>query len=140
MLPSHPSLRLWQDSHERLLRGEPEGAPRLAYTSKVRFIAGTRLTHCDEPRPLRTAYFLGNGSATEITFRRLTATETLLAWAKHSFLLDVEDRDLISTHFDQIATLANHLACYDLDYPRLYDDLDRLLEAVAAHATSERTL
>ena len=138
VLPSHPSLRLWQDSHERLLRNEPERASALAYTSKVRFIAGTRLTHCDEPRPLRTAYFLGNGSATEITFRRLTATETLLAWAKHSFLLDIEDRDLISTHFDQIATLANHLACYNLDYPRLYDDLDRLLEAVVAHATSER--
>ena len=116
----------------------PKGRPRLAYTSKVRFIAGTRLTHCDEPRPLRTAYFLGNGSATEITFRRLTEAETLLAWAKHSFLLDVEDRDLISAHFDRIATLANHLVCYDLDYPRLYDDLDRLLEAVVAHATSER--
>ncbi len=85
VLPSHPSLRLWQDSHERLLRNEPEGASGLAYTSKVRLVAGTRLTHCDEPRPLRTAYFLGNGSATEITFRRLTATETLLAWAKHRF-------------------------------------------------------
>ena len=134
VLPSHPSLRLWQDSQERLLRGDLETAPALAYTSKVRFIAGTRLTHCDEPRPLRTAYFLGNGSATEITFRRLTEAETLLAWAKHSFLLDVEDRNLISTHFDRIATLANNLVCYDLDYPRLYDDLDRLLEAVVAHA------
>jgi hypothetical protein len=138
VLPSHPSLRLWQDSHERLLRGDRETAPALAYTSKVRFIAGTRLTHCDEPRSLRTAYFLGNGSATEITFRRLTEAETLVAWAKHSFLLDVEDRDLISAHFDRIATLANDLVCYDLDYPRLYDDLDRLLEAVVAHVTSER--
>ena len=137
-LPSHPSLRLWYDSHVRLLPNEPERASALAYTSKVRFIAGTRLTHCDEPRPLRTAYFLGNGSATEITFRRLTEAETLLAWAKHSFLLDVEDRDLISAHFDRIATLANGLVCYDLDYPRLYDDLDRLIEAVVAHATSER--
>jgi hypothetical protein len=140
VLPSHPSLRLWQDSHERLLCGDLETAPALAYTSKVRFIAGPRFTHCDEPRPLRTAYFLGDGSATEITFRRLTKTETLLAWAKQSFLLDVEDRDLISTHFDRIATLANDLACYDLDYPRLYDDLGRLIEAVVAHARSERRL
>ena len=134
-LPSHPSLRLWQDSHERLLRDEPERAPALAYTSKARVLAGTSLTHCDEPRPLRTAYFLGDGSATEITFRRLTEVETLLAWARHSFLLDVEDRTLISAHFDGIATLANHLVCYDLDYPRRYDDLDRLLKAVVAHAT-----
>ena len=135
VLPSHPSLRLWHDSQERLLRGDVETAPALAYASKVRFIAGTRLTHCDEPRPLRTAYFLGNGSATEITFRRLTEVETLLAWARHSFLLDVEDPTLISAHFDGIATLANRLVCYDLDYPRHYDDLERLLEAVVAHAT-----
>ena len=84
---------------------------------------------------MRTAYFLGDGSATKITFRRLTEVETLLAWARHSFLLDVEDRTLISAHFDGIATLANHLVCYDLDYPRRYDDLDRLLKAVVAHAT-----
>jgi hypothetical protein len=135
VLPSHPSLRLWHDSQERLLRGGVETAPALSYASKVRFVAGTRITHCDEPRPLRTAYFLGNGSATEITFRRLTEPETLLAWARHSFLLDVDDPILISAHFDGIATLANHLVCYDLDYPRHYDDLERLLEAVVAHAT-----
>ena len=34
-------------------------------------------------------------------------------------------------HSTDPATLANHLACYDLDYPRLCDDLDRLLETVA---------
>jgi hypothetical protein len=135
VLPSHASLRLWQDSRERLLGGDFEAAPALAYTSKARFIAGIRLAHCDEAKPLRTAYFLGNGDATEITFRRLTGAETLIGWTEHSFLLDVEDRDLISTHFDQIATLANDLVCYELDYPRLYDDLERLVEAIAAHAT-----
>jgi hypothetical protein len=135
VLPSHASLRLWRDSHERLLGGDFEAAPAVAYTSKARFIAGTRLTHCAEPRPLRTAYFLGNGSATEITFRRLTGAGTLIAWTEHSFLLDVEDRYLISAHFDQIATIANDLVCYELDYPRLYDDLERLVEAIIAHAT-----
>ena len=85
-----------------------------------------------------TAYFLGDGSATNITFRRLTEAETLLAWARHSFLLDVEDRTLISAHFDGIATLANHLVCYNLDYPRRYNDLKHLLEAVVAHATHLR--
>jgi hypothetical protein len=135
VLPSHPSLRLWQDSRERLLHDEREKAPALTYTSKAGFLAGTRLGHCCEPRSLRTAYFLGDGSAAEIAFRRLTEAESLLAWARHSFVLDVEDRTLISAHFDGIATLANHLVCYDLDYPRRYDDLDGLLEAVVAHAT-----
>ena len=135
-LPSHPSLRLWEDSHEKLLGSDIEMAPSLAYTSKARFLAGSRLTHCDAPRPLRTAYFLGDGSAPEVTVRPLTAAETMIAWAKHSFLLDVEDRALIGTHFDRIATLANSMICYELDYPRRFDELDRLLAAVTAHATN----
>ena len=106
------------------------------YTSKARLLAGPGIAHCDQPLPLATAYFLGDGSAGEISFRRLSPAQTLLAWARHSFLLDVEDRALISAHFDRIATLANHLVCYELDFPRRYDDLDRLLARVVAHATA----
>jgi hypothetical protein len=135
-LPSHPSLRLWEDSHEKLLESGIEPAPALDYTSKARFLAGTALTHCDAPRPLRTAYFLGDGTTPEMTVRRLTAAETVIAWAKHSFLLDVEDRALIGAHFDRIAILSNTLLCYELNYPRRFDELDRLLETVMAHATN----
>jgi hypothetical protein len=133
-LPSHPSVRLWDDSHERLLGAEVAMAPALEYTSKARFLAGSKITHCDQPRPLLTAYFLGDGSTEEITFRRLSEVETLIEWAKHSFLLDVEDKALIGGYFDRIAALANHLVCYYLDYPRRYDDLSRLLEVVVMHA------
>lgn len=134
-LPSHPSLRLWQDSHETLLGADAELAPALDFTTKSRFLAGTRLTHCAEPRPLRAAYFLGEGSASEITIRQLTQAEAMIAWAKHSFLLDVEDRSLISGHFHRIAALAKSLACYELDYPRRFEDLNRVMDAVEAHAT-----
>jgi hypothetical protein len=136
VIPSHPSLRLWQDSHKRLLPGEPEMTPALPYTSKARFFAETRLPHCDEPRRLRTAYFLGDGSAAEITVRRLTEVETLLAWARHSFLFDLEDRAAIAGYFDRTATLANHLVCYELDYPRRYDDLDHVVETIVERAAN----
>jgi len=130
VLPSHPSLRLWEDSEQRLLGGEARTAPTVNYTSKARFLAGSRLAYCGQPKPLLTAYFLGEGGADDISLARLTQTETLIEWAKHSFLLDVDDQSLIGAHFDRIAVLANGVPCFRLDYPRRYDDLSRVIDAV----------
>src|SRR5262249_29535248 len=95
VLPSHPSIRLWEDSQQMLVDRDAETAPPLHFTPKVRFLAGMELPHCNQPRPLLRTYFLGNGSAAEITFRRLDGSEPLLAWVKHSFLLDVEDPTML---------------------------------------------
>jgi hypothetical protein len=134
--PSHPSLRLWRDSQERLFAGEARTAAALDYTTKARLLAGDGLAHCDQARTLLTAYFLGNDSAEDITLQRLTEAETLLEWAKNSFLLDVEDKSLVGAHFERIAALANTVPCYRLDYPRRYDHLSRVIAAVAAHAST----
>lgn len=134
-LPSHPSLRLWEDSHSKLFERDVDVAPALAFTSKARFLAGTRLNHCNSARQLRTAYFIGDGSAPDFRVRRLTPAETMIAWAMHSFRLDVEDRALIGRHFDQISDLANSVVCYEIDYPRRFDNLDRLLDDLIAHTT-----
>lgn len=135
VVPSDPSLRLRPDSHERLLNPNTQMLPPLDSTSKARVLAGTRLAYCDEPRQLRTAYFLGDGSATDVLFKRLSGVRALVAWSRHSFVLDVEDRALVSTHFDQTAALADHVVCYELDYPRRYEGLDDLVEAIVARAT-----
>ena len=68
--------------------------------------------------------------------RKLTATETMIAWARHSFRLDVQDRALIAKHFDHISDLSNTMVCYELDYPRRFDKLEELLETVMAHASN----
>jgi hypothetical protein len=138
--PGHPSIRLWDDIHQRLLSPNVEKAPPLKHTSKSRFLTGALIKHCDQSRLLRTAYFLGDGTAKEITFRRLNPAQTLVEWLKHSFLLDVEDRTLISSHFNRAARLANEIVCYHLDYPRRYDDLDCLKQAITTHVTSEVVL
>lgn len=134
VLPNHPSIRLRKDSYESVLAPDAEKASPMDYTLKARVLAGTKLRHCEQPRPLRLAYFLGDGNVAEITFRRLSAAEALLEWTKHSFLIDVEDGVLIGSHFDRIATLSNCLPCYYLDYPRRYKDLRSVLEAVVEHA------
>ena len=131
---SHPSLRLWQDSKDHLGADACESAPALGYTTKTRLLAGPSLPHCDDPKPLLAAYFLGDGVAEAPQLRRLTEAEALVAWAKNSFLLDVEDRSLISAHFDQLADFANQIPCYALDYPRRYEELPRTIEFICRHA------
>jgi len=42
---------------------------------------------------------------------------------QHSFLLDLEERPVLASHFDGVAKLANHSPCYRRDYPRLFGEL-----------------
>ena len=137
VLPSHPSIRLWADSEEALIAPGVETAPALSFTSKSRFLAGDAVRFCDQPRPLRRVYFLDDGSATTLVFQRLSAAETLVEWVKHSFLLDVEARPRLASHFDQVATLANQPIHYRLDYPRRFEDLARIRQAIVEHACDE---
>lgn len=130
--PSQPSLRLWEDSRERFVGAETIAAPAVSYTRKARLLAGKRLAHCNSPRRLLAAYFLGDGAATNIVFRPLSAVEGLIEWTKHSFLLDVQDQSLIAAHFDRVAVLAKAVPCIALDYPRNYDVLPDVLHAIRA--------
>jgi hypothetical protein len=138
VLPSHPSIRLWEDSEQALIAPGATTAPALHYTSKSRFLAGDGLRFCAEPRSLRRAYFLGDGSADDISIQPMSATDALVEWVKHSFLLDVEEKPRLASHFDQVARLANEPIHYRLDFPRRFEDLPRVRQAVAEHAREGR--
>ncbi len=137
VLPSHPSIRLWEDSEESLIPPGVATAPALAFTSKSRFLAGQDIAFCDQPRPLRRVYFLGDGSVSKITFQRMSAAEALVEWVRNSFLLDVEEKQLLASHFDEVAKLANQPIYYRFDYPRRFEDLVHVREAIIEHATKE---
>jgi len=51
--PSHPSVRLFEDSQEALIHRAVDLAPALDYTSKVRLLAGEAVAFCDRPQPLK---------------------------------------------------------------------------------------
>ena len=137
VLPSHPSIRLWADSEAALIAPGTETAPALPFTPKSRFLAGEAIRFCDQPRPLRRVYFLGDGSAATPVFQRLSPAAALVEWVKHSFLLDVEERPRLASHFDQVATLAKQPIHYRLDYPRRFEDLARIRQAIVEHAGEE---
>jgi hypothetical protein len=134
VMPSHPSIRLWDDSQDALIAPGAEMAPALEYTSKSRFLAGHGLVFCEQPRPLRRVYFLGEGSVPAPRFERMSAAEALIALVRASFLLDVEEKPRLASHFDQVARLANQPMHYRLDFPRRFEQLASVRQAIVEHA------
>ena len=131
-LPSHPSIRLWKDSEEALMAEGARRAGAVQYTDKSRFLAGGGLEFCSEARPLRSAYFLG-GDAAAPRIQPMSESEALVEWVKNSFLLDPTEQRLLAAHFEQLAPLANGLACYRFDYPRRFDALAEVRAALVGH-------
>ena len=134
ILPSHPSIRLWEDSQDALIGQSVAMAPAVSFTSKARFLAGSAISFCDEARPLRRVFFLGAGDASAPTIEPLRPAEALIELVKHSFLLDIEARDMLARHFDDLTRLAELPIYFRLDYPRRYNALAAVREAVIRHA------
>ncbi|MBK8358824.1 MAG: hypothetical protein IPL15_07500 [Comamonadaceae bacterium] len=61
ILPSHPSIRLWEDSQDALVSDSATVAPAVSFTTKSRFLAGPGIPFCDEAWPLQRVFFLGDG-------------------------------------------------------------------------------
>ena len=135
--PSHPSIRLWDDSQKALTSEGVAKAPSLDFTAKARLLAGPEIAFCDESRPLRGVYFLGLGTAPSLTIERILPAAALIELAKNSFLLDIDEQAMLALHFDELCRLANLPIYYYLDYPRCYEDLPRVRAEIMRH-TSEQ--
>jgi hypothetical protein len=133
-LPSHPSIRLWKDSEEALVAPGAQSAPPLPYTSKSRFLAGTYITYCNKPSVLRRVYFLGDGDVDRVSIEPISSAGSLVEWIKHSFLLDVEKRSLLATHFEKVANLAKQPIHFRLEYPKRFEYLPNVRQAIIEHA------
>jgi hypothetical protein len=133
VLPNHPSIRLWDDSHQALLDDGVAAAPPVSFTSKSRFLAGDGLSYCDEPQPLRAAYVLDDPASGDIVIRRTSMSEAVMGWLRNSFLLDVEDPAMLSQHFQHATAVAHAIPTYHLDYPRLYERLAEVQAAILRH-------
>jgi hypothetical protein len=134
VVPSHPSIRLWDDSQSAVLGLEARSEAALDYTSKLRFSSNPQMAFCETPCQLHRIYFLGDASASEILFVMLSPQEAMVELIKHSFLLDVEDREMLKNHFAAVSQLASLPIFFKLDYPRDYSGLENLRQAIVKHA------
>jgi hypothetical protein len=135
-IPSHASLRLWEDSIEALI---PEGTPEAAaisYSSKTRLLAGDPLHYKSEPVALLAAFELKWHDIDEVCIQPLEGAGRHMAWIEHSFLLDIEDPELLARHFDWTYRIAQRVPSFRLDYPRDYGMLAEVRNAVRRQAAN----
>ena len=132
-LPSHPSLRLWDDSRQALFGADATVGPRAEYSSKTRLLAGGAFEFCRTALLLRNVYFLGEGTTEEASFLTMSSSEALVELVKHSFLLDREASRDIAVHFDQVSRLVGRASFYKLDYPRRFEAMGGVSQAILSH-------
>jgi hypothetical protein len=131
-MPSQPSIRLWDDSQRAVVGDRADAAPPLDFTSKGRFLASPALMHCAEPCPLTHIYILGDGTATAPIFATLSPSDAVIELVKHSFLLDIDERQMLATHLDELSALLARVSCVSFDFPRVFDALGLVRESLLA--------
>jgi hypothetical protein len=133
-MPSHASLRLWEDSVEALVSEANPLADPVSYSTKARLLAGDALAYSEEPQLLLAAYVLERQNAASAAIRTLTGLGRYMAWLGNSFLLDIEDHELLSRHFEWTHRISGTVPTFALDYPRDYGILKDVQDAVRHHA------
>jgi len=130
--PRAPALRLCSDSETAILqtaelRPDCEGF-------KGRIMAGGEIPFYDQPVPLAAIYLLSEPRRRDRTemvpLSRPVALSELL---KHSFILDVEDRQRVKDLFYRLASVVERIDCFELDYPRRYPELPGVLDSIIRH-------
>lgn len=135
-LPSHASLRLWEDSVDALVSDAAAMAAAISYSDKARLLAGDALTYNEKPVRLLAAYALVDEEPGEISITPLSGSDLHMAWIENSFLLDIEDRDLLARHFDWTHRIASQVPTFALDYVRDYGMLADIRKAITTHASA----
>jgi hypothetical protein len=131
VLPSHASVRLWEDSLEAL--SSEQARYDVAYSSKTRILAGDELEHAAEAQRLLAAYRLEDREPGETVINPLAGTDLHMAWIENSFLLDIQDKDLLARHFDWTHRISGRVPCFSLDYPRIYGMLEEVRQTILQH-------
>jgi len=131
--PTHPSIRLWDDSREALMPDATCSSSPVDYSSKARLLANEHIAHCDNALPLKYVYFLSQSSTDKVSITAVSGRDAIIELHKHSFLLDMEEREMITQHFQQISALADHPIFFRLEYPHSYERLLNVHESVVKH-------
>ena len=135
-LPSSASLRLWDDSVAALVGDDGELAGAVNYSSKARLLAGDALAYSTEPTELIAAYVLDRNEPGTVSINALSGSSRHMAWVENSFLLDIQDKDLLARHFDWTHRISSRVPTFSLDYRRDYGILPEVRQAIREHAGS----
>ena len=138
--PGHPSLRLRDDSREVIAKRPGQTESVIDHNAKSRFLADDKFSFCAENRALAHLYFLGDGSSAGVSITPVSSQKSVIEMMRHCFLLGVDERELLAKNFQRLAELAREPIFFNLDYPRRFDFLGQVREAVVknTHVSSEQ--
>lgn len=136
-LPRQPSIRLWSDSQDALIAEGARIAPPVQFSSKSRFPASEEMAFCPEPCRLHQAFFLGVEPVETVEIRPMRPSEALMELVKHSFLLDTKVEGFLAAHFEELAALANRPIFFRLEFPRRYEELPKVQQAILEHVSGD---
>ena len=131
-LPSYPGVRLWQSTAEKLVRDGAGTADVAHYTSKRRVVDMDGLPFLTRPKPMRALFVLADDRPT-ISFERLEASRAFMAWTEFAYNLDIADTNFLCRHFETVGQLAAEVPAYALYYPREFNSLPAVREAIMKH-------
>lgn len=135
MLPSDPSVRVWRDS-ARALFGSAAAGVGTAEAAKIRLEAGGRLAAAAGRCRLLRLYVLGDGASADVVIEELGGGDAVVELVRHSFLLDVDRREAVADHFERLTLLVKSTALFRLDFPRRFEVLPSVRQALLGHRTS----
>ena len=131
--PQRASLRVFEDSAAFLL-GSPETSQS---EGEKRDIASGAIPVESTPVPLGAMCILGPGETEELSISPMRQSDILAEIMQHSFILDVEDKAALRSHFERLARLAEAIPCYALDYPRDFAQFSETAGAIATYFQTE---
>ncbi|MCE7982692.1 MAG: hypothetical protein DYG89_16025 [Caldilinea sp. CFX5] len=137
VIPSHPSIRLWQDSEQALIPPDAIKATPVQFTSKSRFLSGQEVVFCEQPRPLKQIYLLGEGITDQLVCQRIRPAVACIELVKHAFILDSVAATLLTNQFATLSQITQQIPCYRLDYPRSFATVTAIKQAIINHVTDE---
>lgn len=127
--PHASHVRLREDSAAALGEGE---AAYVAGSPKPRLSAGERLPYCDRALPLSRLYLLGEADVDTPAIATLSPSQALIGLIANAFVLDIKNPDVLRRNLSAGARLVREVPMRELDYPRRYEVLDEVVDAVLA--------
>jgi len=137
VLPTYPSLRLYEDSLKALFTSQQDTSPVASYSEKLRVPLSLPAGAQHAP-PVDALYLLGNPADGGETVQICPSSpaQTCQALIGHSFRLDLSDRNGNAAHFARCAAVVNAVPAFRLDYPRDFSQSAALVEAITQHLSS----
>lgn len=137
--PTRPVLRLYEDSARAVMAidgsdGDAGSGQKLALPSS------NLHPYRSEALPLEAIYILAEPDSKSVSVHSLHPAEALAAICKHTFILDVEDRERLRAHFERLAKLAESIPIYELSYPRDYAKLPEVIDHIIKLSSEGKAL